>query len=285
MNSCFGENSCKCFKWASTAANASSGPVQLQMLQVGQYSCKCFKWASTAANASSGPVQLQMLQVGQYSCKCFKWASTAANASSGPVQLQMLQVGQYSCKCFKWASTAANASSGPVQLQMLQVGQYSCKCFKWASTAANASSGPVQLQMLQLQKQAEHCIIKRRVIYTKLRTHKVKSARNSQSEKQDSIASSREGIFLHHATVQRTAAKTRAASRHVGQCNAHGASLLCSTVQYSASTVQFAFLNERTGLHRKSFFFKDECLTLMLVLSVKMMLSPRSCKYTHRQTF
>ena len=41
------------------------------------------------------------------------------------------------------------------------------------------------------------------------------------------------------------------------------------------------FLNERTGLHRKSVFLKMNeifCLALMLVLSVKMMLSPRSCE-------
>ena len=45
---------------------------------------------------------------------------------------------------------------------------YSCfggEQLKWARTAANASA----------KKQAEHCIIKRRDIYTKLRAHKVNS--------------------------------------------------------------------------------------------------------------
>ena len=48
----------------------------------------------------------------------------------------------------------------------------------------------------------------------------------------------------------------------------------CSTVQVQCSSL---FLNERT---ENQFFKMNEtiCLALMLVLSVKMMLSPRSCK-------
>ena len=68
-----------------------------------------------------------------------------------------------------------------------------------------------------------HCIIKRRDIYTKLRTHKENSS-----------------------------AKARAASRHVGRCNARACQLAvqCSTVPVQCSSL---FLNKRT-----SFFTMNE---------------------------
>ena len=87
----------------------------------------------------------------------------------------------------------------------------------------NNSSGPEQLQMLQLRQ---------------------------------SIASSIEGIFTpSYELTKRTASKARAASRHVGQCNARACQ---PAAQYSAGIVQCSslFLNERTGLHRKSVFLR-----------------------------
>ena len=96
---------------------------------------------------------------------------------------------------------------------------FGCEQLVWARTAANASHGPEQLQKLQLQKQGGRAL----------------------------IASSREGIFTpSYELTKRTAAKARAASPHVGQCNA----CACQPAsQYSASIVQCSslFLNERTG--------------------------------------
>ena len=128
-------------------------------------------------------------------------------------------------KCFMWARTAANASRGPEQLQMLWL--RTGKCFMWARTAANASRGPEQLQMLQLRKQ----------------------------DRRQSIA---ERIFTPRTKPQLVALAANA-SRGPVQCVRQPA-VYCA-VQYSASVCSmaqcsFLFLNERTGLHRKSVFLR-----------------------------
>ena len=65
-------------------------------------------------------------------------------------------LGENSCKCFSWARTAANVSA--TRERIFTPNSQSEHQLLWAKTAANASE---QLQMLQLQKEAEHCIIKR----------------------------------------------------------------------------------------------------------------------------
>ena len=154
-------------------------------------------------------------------------------------------ISKYKSEHLLWTRTAANASSGPEQLQMLQ-----------------------ELQMLQLRKQG--------VLHHKegiLRTHKVNScfgreqlqmlhvahAEQLKQYRRQSHCIIKKGIFTpsYEPTKRTAAAKARAASRHVGQCNARVPA--CCSVQYvqcQYSTVQEGslFLNERTGLHKKSVF-------------------------------
>ena len=169
------------------------------------------------------------------------------------------------------------------------ISKYKSEQLLWARTAANASSGPEQLQMLQLQKQdrkeAEHCIIKRRDIYTSQATNSqseqlVALGENSckffmwlqmyQLHRRQSIASSREAIFTpsYELTKRINSCKSQSSFKSRGpvQC-------ACA----SASTVQLAFSQRK---NRKSVFLNISYLLDIdaCVLSVKMMLSPRSCK-------
>ena len=156
----------------------------------------------------------------------------------------------------------------------------------------NSSNGPEQLQMLQLKKQAEHCIIKRRDIYTKLRTHKVNSCFGQEqlqmlhvgqnSCKSFSYKSKIGGRALHHQEkgYLQQANSCKSQSSYVGQCYARACQ---PATQYNASIVQCCavrFFSTTEQVYTENQFFYDElfCLTLMLVLSVKMVLSPRSCK-------
>ena len=109
------------------------------------------------------------------------------SSSSGPEQLLMLQL--------KTGRTLHHQEKGYLH----QATNSQSEQLLWARTAANASRGPEQLQKLQLQKQ--------------------------DIDRRQSIASSREGIFT--PSYELTAAKARAASRHVGQCNARACQLQC----------------------------------------------------------
>ena len=105
-----GQNSCKCFSCKSKIGGRALHHQEKGYLH--QATNSHLLWVRTAANASRGPEQLQMLQLqkqdrrqsiaegiftpsyeltfalGENSCKCFTWAE----------QLQM----QNSCKCFSY---------------------------------------------------------------------------------------------------------------------------------------------------------------------------------------
>ena len=112
------------------------------------------------------------------------------------------------------------------------ISKYKSEHLLWTRTAANASSGPEQLQIPEQLKQyrrQSHCIIKK-------------------------------GIFTpsYEPTKRTAAAKARAASRHVGQCNARVPA--CCSVQYvqcQYSTVQeVRFFSTKEQGYTKNQFFK-----------------------------
>ena len=115
---------------------------QLQMLHVGQNSCKCFTWAKTAANATCGPEQLQTVQLQKQDRRqSIASREAAANASHGPDQLQMLHTGQTSCKCFSYKSKIGgralhhqekgylHQATNSQSEQLAALGDNSCKFF------------------------------------------------------------------------------------------------------------------------------------------------------------
>ena len=70
------------------------------MLHMGKNSCKCFTWARTAANASHGPEQLQMLQLLTQDKRQSIYLHLATNSQSE----QLVTLVENSSKCFMWAS-------------------------------------------------------------------------------------------------------------------------------------------------------------------------------------
>ena len=139
MNSCFGREQLHMLQWARRQSIASSRegiftPSYRLTFALGENSCKCFTWARTAANASAAKAREEAepccylqkgylhqateltFALGKSSCKCFTWARTAANASvdrrqsrifapSYELTLKVVALGENSCKCFTWAST------------------------------------------------------------------------------------------------------------------------------------------------------------------------------------
>ena len=127
---------------------------------------------------------------------------------------------------------------------MLQVGQNSCKCFSYKSKIGG--------------------IIKKRDIYTKLQTHKVNSCFGQEQLQMLHVGQNSSKCFIGGRALPRgifTNSQrelqnpeqlhiTWASAMHARAC------LLC--MQYSASTVQFAFSQRKNRFTQKISFFKDD---------------------------
>ena len=142
-------------------------------------------------------------------------------------------------------------------LQMLHVGQNSCKCFSYKSRQSIASSREGIFIHQATNSQSEQLVA--------LGENSCKCSVTKQDRRQ-SIASSREGIITPSYKL-----------KNQNSFTSHGTATACCAmhaVQCQYSAVRFFSTKEQvyTGI-------KDViCLSLMLVLSVKMMLSSRSCK-------
>ena len=136
-------------------------------------------------------------------------------------------------------STKVNSCFGREQLQMLHVGQNSCKCFSYKSKIGSRT-------LHHQEKGYLH------------------QAMNSQSEQLVVLGENRCKCF----TWARTASRKWASAMCVR------ASLLCSASACSSIWhCAVCFFSTKEQVHTENKMNEN-----MLVLSVKMMLSPRSCK-------
>ena len=137
-----------------------------------------------------------------------------------------------------------NGCFGREQLQMLQVGQNNCKCFSYKSKIGGRAleKGYLHQATNSQSELTASCFGREQLQMLHVGQNSCKSFR---------YKSKIGGRALYHGTssYELSRCKSRAASRHVGQCNAR----VCQpAAQYSASAGGSLFLNERTGLHKKS---------------------------------